>query len=91
MTYNRRTFFTTLWTLLIGFNITDWKNVLFPPPKPSYNYDDMIGLSNLIRKSLPKLSAYDVCGVQPISEPAGLTFAWSGRKHKLGDKLFDYE
>ena len=32
-------------------------------------------LISLVRRSLPNLIAYDVCGVQPMSGPTGLIFA----------------
>lgn len=32
-------------------------------------------LISLIRRSMPKLMAYDICGVQPMSGPSGLIFA----------------
>ena len=37
------------------------------------NYDPI--LISLVRRSLPNLMAYDVCGVQPMSGPTGLIFA----------------
>jgi hypothetical protein len=37
------------------------------------NYDPI--LISLVRRSLPKLIAYDVCGVQPMTGPTGLIFA----------------
>lgn len=33
-------------------------------------------LINLVRRSMPNLIAYDVCGVQPLSGPSGLVFAY---------------
>ena len=32
-------------------------------------------LISLIRRSMPKLIAYDICGVQPMTGPTGLIFA----------------
>lgn len=37
------------------------------------NYDPV--LISLIRRSMPNLMAYDVCGVQPMTGPTGLIFA----------------
>jgi len=36
-------------------------------------------LISLVRRSLPKLIAYDVCGVQPMTGPTGLIFAMRSR------------
>ena len=41
-------------------------------------------LINLIRRSMPKLIAYDICGVQPMSGPTGLIFAM--RAHRGTDR-----
>ena len=38
-------------------------------------------LISLVRRSLPNLIAYDVCGVQPMTGPTGLIFAKIGRAH----------
>ena len=40
---------------------------------PIQNYDPI--LISLVRRSLPKLIAYDVAGVQPMTGPTGLIFA----------------
>jgi hypothetical protein len=42
-------------------------------------------LISLVRRSLPNLIAYDVCGVQPMTGPTGLIFAMRTRYagHKL--------
>src|SRR6056300_355531 len=37
------------------------------------NYDPV--LISLVRRSMPNLIAYDICGVQPMSGPTGLIFA----------------
>ena len=37
------------------------------------NYDPI--LIGLVRRSMPQLIAYDICGVQPMSGPSGLIFA----------------
>lgn len=36
-------------------------------------------LMSLVRRSMPKLMAFDVCGVQPMSQPTGLIFAMKSR------------
>src|SRR6185312_1976620 len=36
-------------------------------------------LISIVRRSLPNLMAYDVCGVQPMSGPTGLIFAMKSR------------
>jgi hypothetical protein len=42
------------------------------------NYDPI--LISLVRRSLPKLIAYDVAGVQPMTGPTGLIFAMRARR-----------
>ena len=37
-------------------------------------------LISLIRRSMPNLIAYDICGVQPMSGPTGLIFAMRSRQ-----------
>jgi FlaG/FlaF family flagellin (archaellin) len=44
-------------------------------------------LISLIRRSMPKLLAYDICGVQPMSGPTGLIFAM--RAHRGTDRNGD--
>jgi len=34
---------------------------------------------SLVRRSMPKLIAYDICGVQPMTQPTGLIFAMKSR------------
>ena len=41
------------------------------------NWDPI--LISLIRRAMPNLIAYDVCGVQPMSGPTGLIFAMKSR------------
>ena len=36
-------------------------------------------LISLVRRAMPNLSAYDICGVQPMSGPTGLIFAMRSR------------
>ena len=41
------------------------------------NFDPV--LISLVRRSMPNLIAYDVCGVQPMTGPTGLIFAMRAR------------
>ena len=41
------------------------------------NYDPV--LISLVRRAMPQLIAYDVCGVQPMTGPTGLIFAMKSR------------
>jgi hypothetical protein len=51
------------------------------------NYDPI--LISLVRRALPKLIAYDVCGVQPMTGPTGLIFAMRSRyKDQAGSEAF---
>ncbi len=43
------------------------------PTGPVAGFDPV--LISLIRRSMPKLIAYDICGVQPMTGPTGLIFA----------------
>src|SRR5206468_11957696 len=36
-------------------------------------------LISLVRRTMPQLIAYDVCGVQPMTQPTGLIFAMKSR------------
>ena len=36
-------------------------------------------LISLVRRAMPNLIAYDICGVQPMTEPTGLIFAMRAR------------
>ena len=36
-------------------------------------------LISLVRRSMPNLIAYDICGVQPMSGPTGLIFAMKSK------------
>lgn len=36
-------------------------------------------LISLVRRSMPQLIAYDICGVQPMTQPTGLIFAMKSR------------
>ena len=48
-------------------------------------------LISLVRRSLPNLMAYDVCGVQPMTGPTGLIFAMKSRytNHSGTEALFN--
>jgi len=58
---------------------------------PMAGYDPI--LISLVRRSLPNLIAYDVCGVQPMTGPAGLIFAmrsnYANATSRLGESFFD--
>lgn len=58
---------------------------------PMAGYDPI--LISLVRRSLPNLIAYDVCGVQPMTGPTGLIFAmrsnYASATTRLGESLFD--
>ena len=43
------------------------------PKGPDAGFDPV--LISLIRRAMPNLMAYDICGVQPMSGPTGLIFA----------------
>ena len=46
-------------------------------------------LISLIRRAMPNLIAYDICGVQPMSGPTGLIFAMRSRTGgQAGDETF---
>ena len=36
-------------------------------------------LISLVRRAMPNLIAYDICGVQPMTGPTGLIFAMKSR------------
>ena len=36
-------------------------------------------LISLVRRSMPNLIAYDICGVQPMTGPTGLIFAMKSK------------
>ena len=53
------------------------------------NFDPV--LISLVRRSMPNLIAYDICGVQPMSGPTGLIFAMRSKyanSTALGDEAF---
>lgn len=41
-------------------------------------------LISLVRRAMPQLMAYDVCGVQPMTQPTGLIFAMKSRYASQG-------
>lgn len=41
-------------------------------------------LISLVRRSMPKLIAYDLCGVQPLTQPTGLVFAMKSKYSTQG-------
>jgi hypothetical protein len=46
-------------------------------------------LISLVRRSMPNLIAYDICGVQPMTGPTGLIFAMRSRyANQAGDETF---
>ena len=46
-------------------------------------------LISLVRRSMPQMIAYDVCGVQPMTGPTGLIFAMKSRyTSQTGDEAF---
>ena len=46
-------------------------------------------LISLVRRSMPNLMAYDICGVQPMTGPTGLIFAMRSRKtSQAGAEVF---
>ena len=49
-------------------------------------------LISLVRRAMPNLIAYDVCGVQPMSGPTGLIFAMRSRyQSQAGNEALYYE
>ena len=56
---------------------------------PIAKYDPI--LINLVRRAMPNLIAYDVCGVQPLTGPSGMVFAYKPKYIAggvLGDDAF---
>lgn len=58
---------------------------------PMAGYDPI--LISLVRRSLPNLIAYDICGVQPMTGPTGLIFAmrsnYANATNRLGEAFYD--
>jgi hypothetical protein len=56
----------------------------------SLNYDPV--LISLVRRAMPNLIAYDICGVQPMTGPTGLIFALRPQySTQSGNDAFYYE
>jgi hypothetical protein len=54
---------------------------------PLANWDPV--LISLVRRAMPNLMAYDLCGVQPMAGPTGLIFAMKSRYNGMdGDETF---
>jgi hypothetical protein len=54
---------------------------------PTAGYDPI--LISLVRRAVPNLIAYDICGVQPMTGPTGLIFAMRARYgSQAGDEAF---
>ena len=61
------------------------------PANSSGSYPDSNGVAkfdpvliSLVRRSMPKLIAYDICGVQPLTQPTGLIFAMKSKYSTQG-------
>ena len=54
---------------------------------PTAGYDPV--LISLVRRAMPNLMAYDICGVQPMAGPTGLIFAMKSRyTNQAGGEAF---
>ena len=54
---------------------------------PTAGYDPI--LISLVRRAVPNMIAYDICGVQPMTGPTGLIFAMRSRSvSQAGDEAF---
>jgi hypothetical protein len=53
----------------------------------SKSYDPI--LMGLIRRVAPKLAAYDLCGVQPMTGPTGLIFTLNPSKQMTIKEAYD--
>ena len=47
-------------------------------------------LISLVRRAMPNLMAYDICGVQPMTAPTGLIFAMRANYQLQGTKASSY-
>jgi hypothetical protein len=47
-------------------------------------------LISLVRRAMPNLMAYDICGVQPMTAPTGLIFAMRSQYQYKGEKPASY-
>jgi len=52
-------------------------NYSTPGTNGTYGYDPV--LISLVRRAMPQLIAYDICGVQPMTQPTGLIFAMKSK------------
>ena len=60
----------------------------YGPAQGAVQFVDPV-LISLVRRTMPKLMAYDVCGVQPLTGPTGLIFAMRSHYGTPGE-LADY-
>ncbi len=66
-------------------NVSGVDSVYGANPNPQMaGYDPV--LINLVRRAMPQLIAFDVCGVQPMTQPTGLIFAMKSKYTKQGGK-----
>ena len=56
-----------------------------PPTGGLAGFDPV--MISLIRRAMPNLVAYDICGVQPMSGPTGLIFAMKSHYQQQGSAL----
>jgi hypothetical protein len=63
-------FLTEAPTNSTGGNVSNWDPILI----------------SLVRRAMPNLMAYDLCGVQPMSGPTGLIFAMRSKYGNQGDE-----
>ena len=68
---NRKEFILTLLSPILA--VFGYKINIQEFFKKPFKFDPV--LLSLVRRSMPNLMAYDVCGVQPMSVPSGLIFA----------------
>ena len=73
-----------------GFLSESPTNVQHGGAAPIANWDPV--LISLVRRAMPNLMAYDVCGVQPMSGPTGLIFAMKSHyDSQTGDEALGLE
>lgn len=62
-------------------NVSGVDSVYGANPNPQMaGYDPV--LINLVRRAMPQMIAFDVCGVQPMTQPTGLIFAMKSKYRK---------
>ncbi len=76
--FSRRDFFRNILIALIGVKYADKIIPLVVKQIPKYSPWDKATIA-MVRKSMPNLIAYDICGVQPMCAPSGLVFAMRDR------------